>query len=162
MSAPHTFDYAFSVQALLAAVDKFYHSDRTHPRLTPPPGWGRLHRIDPLGESWLADFGLRPGSPPGCGVATHSQVDPLRSFTDTQQSGPLRFWQHTLRFEALAANTTWVTEHIEDEYNSGWSRWLSRVLYNRLAPGGLFCYRAWVTRRALRGAGARQLGHARL
>jgi ligand-binding SRPBCC domain-containing protein len=162
MSALNHFDYSFTVQAPLAAVGQFHHDARALPRLTPLPIRVQLHRVDPLGEGSVADFTLWFGPLPVRWVAIHSQVHPLRGFTDTQQSGPLKFWRHAHHFEALDANTTRVTEHIEYEHHAGWRGWLSRALYNPLALGGLFRYRAWATRQALRGAGARRLGRAPL
>ena len=149
MSPIQSFDYHFTAPAPLAAVAAFHHDASALPRLTPPPILVQLHRVEPLANGSLADFTLWFGPLPVRWVAVHSQVDPLNGFTDTQQAGPLKFWRHTHRFEALDANTTRVSEHVDYEHRAGWRGWLSRVLYNRLALRCLFFYRAWATRRAL-------------
>ena len=141
------FDHDFIVRAPLSAVAAFHHDARALPRLTPPPILVQLHRVDPLGEGSLADFTLWFGPLPVRWVAVHSQVDPLRGFTDTQQSGPLKFWRHTHTFTAIDAATTRVTEHVEFQHHAGWRGWLSRLLYNQPALAFLFAYRAWATRR---------------
>ena len=148
MSSFQVFNHNFIVKTPLAAVAAFHHDAHVLPRLTPPPILVQLHRVDPLGEGSIADFTLWFGPLPIRWVARHSQVDPLRGFTDTQQSGPLKFWQHTHTFQMLDAATTRVSEHVEFEHYSGWRGWLSRILYNQPALEFLFAYRAWVTRRA--------------
>ena len=152
MSSLQSFNYHFTVPAPLAAVADFHHDARALPRLTPPPIWVQLHRVDPLGEGALADFTLWFGPLPVRWLARHSNVDPLHGFTDTQESGPLQFWQHTHRFEAQDAATTRVSEHVEYRHFPGWRGWLSRLLYNPLALNFLFFYRRWVTVRSLRAA----------
>ena len=147
MSALNVFNHNFIVKAPLAAVAAFHRDARVLPLLTPPPILVRLHRVDPLGEGSIADFTLWFGPLPIRWVARHSQVDPLRGFTDTQQSGPLKFWRHTHTFEAVEAATTRVSEHVEFVHYSGWRGWISRLLYNKPALEFLFAYRAWVTRR---------------
>jgi ligand-binding SRPBCC domain-containing protein len=152
MSTLQSFNYQFTVPASLAAVAEFHHDARALPRLTPPPIWVQLHRVDPLAEGAIADFTLWFGPLPVRWVARHSQVDPLHGFTDTQVSGPLWSWNHTHRFEALDATTTRVSEHVDYQHHAGWRGWLSRLLYNRPALNLLFFYRGWVTRRSLRAA----------
>ena len=147
MSALNVFNHNFVVRAPLAAVAAFHHDARVLPRLTPPPILVQLHRVDPLGEGSIADFTLWFGPLPVRWVALHSQVDPLRGFTDTQQSGPLKFWRHIHSFEAVDAATTRVSDHVQFEHHPGWRGWLSRVLYNQPALAFLFAYRTWVTRR---------------
>ena len=149
MSTTQTFDHTFVLPASLAAVAAFHRDARALPRLTPPPIWVQLHRVDPLGEGSIADFTLWFGPLPVRWVAVHSQVDPRQGFTDTQQSGPLKDWRHTHRFEAVDADTTRVSEHVDFQHHSGWRGWLSRLLYNRPALEFLFFYRGWVTRRGL-------------
>ena len=152
MPTRHVFDHNFTVNAPLAAVAAFHRDARVLPRLTPPPIRVQLHRVDPLGEGAIAAFTLWFGPLPVRWVAVHSQVDTLRGFTDTQRSGPLKFWRHTHAFAALDTSTTRVSEHVEYEHHAGWRGWLSRLLYNRPALEFLFAYRAWVTRRATRAA----------
>src|SRR5436309_2383717 len=133
MSTPQSFDYTFIVPAPLAAVAAFHHDARALPRLTPPPIHVQLHRVDPLAEGAIADFTLWFGPLPVRWLARHSQVDPLHGFTDTQESGPLKFWQHTHRFEALDAASTRVSEHVAYRHHGGWRGLFSRLLYNQPA-----------------------------
>ena len=123
MSALNVLNHNFVVRAPLAAVAAFHHDARVLPRLTPPPILVQLHRVDPLGEGSIADFTLWFGPLPVRWVALHSQVDPLRGFTDTQQSGPLKFWRHIHSFEAVDAATTRVSEHVEFEIGSTDGYW---------------------------------------
>jgi ligand-binding SRPBCC domain-containing protein len=148
-AARAAFDYAFTVRAPLAAVAEFHHDARALQRLTPPPIFVQLQRVEPLAENSAAEFTLWLGPLPVHWTAIHSNVDPHHGFTDTQQSGPLRFWQHTHRFEAMDDHTTRVNEHIEYAHHPGWRGAFSRVLFNPLALRLLFCYRGLVTRWAL-------------
>jgi ligand-binding SRPBCC domain-containing protein len=143
------FHYAFNIRAPLAAVAEFHHDARMLKRLSPPPLFVQLHRVDPLAEGAMADFTLWLGPLPIRWVAVHSDVRPLTGFTDTQRRGPFRFWRHTHRFEAMDAETTRVNEHIVYEHQSGLAGLLSRLLFSPLSLRFLFGYRSWVTRRAL-------------
>lgn len=143
------FDYQFTVRASLAAVSAFHHDARALKRLSPPPMFVQLHRVDALAENSIADFTLWMGLLPIRWTARHSDVSPERGFTDTQQRGPMKFWKHTHRFTAMDATTIRVSEHIEYEHDRGGRGLLSRLLFNPLALRLLFAYRAWVTRRAL-------------
>lgn len=143
------FTYEFLVRAPQAAVAQFHHDASTLRRLSPPPLFVQLHRVDPLAEGAIADFTLWFGPLPVRWVAVHSQVSPSAGFTDTQQRGPLRVWRHTHRFEAVDAAVTRVIEQVEYDHHPGLAGLFSRVLF---APPGLrflFWYRGWVTRRAL-------------
>lgn len=144
-----TFDYEFTVRASLAAVAEFHRDARALRRLTPPPIFVQMHRVEPLAENSAAEFTLWFGPLPVRWTAIHSDVDPQRGFTDTQQSGPMFFWQHTHRFEAVDDGATQVREHIEYAHHSGWRGVFSRLLFNPLALRALFVYRGLVTRWAL-------------
>jgi ligand-binding SRPBCC domain-containing protein len=146
---PQIFDFTFTVRAPLAAVAAFHADTRVLARLTPPPIFVQLHQVQPLAESSIADFTLWFGPLPVRWVAVHSMVDARQGFTDTQQSGPLKFWRHTHRFESSGENLTRVSEHIEYEYPPGWRGWLSRAMFNGLALRFLFSYRSLVTRVSL-------------
>ncbi|MGQ0604685.1 MAG: SRPBCC family protein, partial [Anaerolineales bacterium] len=144
-----TFQYAFTVRAPLAAVAEFHHDARVLKRLSPPPMFVQLHRVEPLGEGAIADFTLWLGPIPIRWVAVHSNVSTLNGFTDTQQRGPLRYWRHTHRFEALDADTTRVSEHIVYDYHPGLTGVVARILFSSPGLMFLFWYRSWVTRRIL-------------
>ena len=89
------FDYTFTVRAPLAAVAEFRHDTRALKRLTPRLILMQMHRVDPFGEGSVSEFTMWFGPIPVRWTAVHSNVDPERSFTDTQARGPLKRWQHT-------------------------------------------------------------------
>ncbi len=141
------FDYSFTVNAPLAAVAGFHHDTRVLKRLTPPPVFVQLHKFEPLGEGSIADFTLWFGPLPFHWIAVHSNVDPLRGFTDTQQTGPLKHWAHTHTFSAEGEAQTRVHERIEYEHYPGWRGLLSRLFFAGPALYLNFTYRKMVTRR---------------
>ena len=141
-----TFDDAFIVHAPLAAVAEFHHNARALKRLTPPPIFAQMHRVEPLAENSVAEFTLWFGPLPVRWTAVHSNIDSQHGFTDTQRSGPMRYWQHTHRFEAVDDGVTRVSEHIEYAHHFGWRGVFSRLLFNPLALRLLFYYRGLVTR----------------
>jgi ligand-binding SRPBCC domain-containing protein len=141
------FDVSFVVNAPIASVAEFHSTTEALARLTPPPMRVQMVRIEPLAEGSRAEFIMWFGPFPVRWVAVHSRVDPLHGFTDTQSSGPMAFWQHTHRFEALDETTTRIYEHIEYQYAGGWRGIWTRVLFS--APGlrFLFAHRSRITRR---------------
>lgn len=143
------FDTSFDVNASLEAVSAFHADTRALKRLNPPFVVVQLHRVDPMAEGSVSEFTLWMGPLPVRWRAVHSQVSD-RGFTDTQESGPLAFWRHSHRFEALGENHTRIHEYIEYAYPSGWRGLLPRMLFGRLGLTALFSYRKWATRRALR------------
>ena len=143
------FEYAFTVRAPLAAVAHFHHDTRALKRLSPPPLFVQLHRVEPLGEGSVAEFTLWLGPLPLRWRAVHSDVDALHGFTDIQAHGPLKRWRHTHRFEPLDDTTTRVLEYIEYQHADGWMGALTRLLFSPPGLRFLFAYRSWVTRRSL-------------
>ena len=141
------FTHRFLVRAPIEDIAEFHRSTLALRRLTPPPIWVQFHRLEPLAENSIAEFTLWFGPFPVRWRALHTEVDPLRGFTDIQVMGPLRFWKHRHSFEAVDAETTQITETIEYEYPSGLKGLLARLLYSSLALGVLFLYRQWVTRK---------------
>lgn len=144
-----TFTYTFKVNAPLAAVAEFHRSATALKKLSPPPLFVQLHRVDALAEGAIADFTLWFGPLPVRWVAVHSDVDALHGFTDTQQSGPLAAWRHTHRFDEINAHTTRVREHIVYAYPTGLRGLVARLLFNPPALSFLFWYRGFITRRSL-------------
>jgi len=145
------FEYQFTVRASQAAVSAFHHDTRALRKLTPPPIFVQLHKVEPLAEGSVSRFTLWFGPLPVPWTAVHFDVS-AGGFTDILRGGLLRHWAHTHRFTALGPRQTQVNERIEYEHAPGWRGLLSRALF---APPGLrflFWYRAWVTRRALEGA----------
>ena len=140
-----TFDYTFTVNAPLTAVSAFHHDTSVLKTLTPPPIFAQVHHFDPLGEGAIADFTLWFGPLPVRWQAVHSDVS-MNGFTDTQQSGPLKSWQHTHRFTAVSPHTTQIHEHIEYEHDTGWRGILSRLLFAKPGLYMLFTARKLITR----------------
>jgi ligand-binding SRPBCC domain-containing protein len=133
----------FTVNASLAAVAAFHQDSRALRQLTPPPMWAQFHQVDPLAEGSVADFTMWIGPLPVRWTAVHTQVAP-NGFTDTQQRGPFKTWQHRHTFQEINERTTVVIDQIEAEPGNLISRfmWLTLPI--------LFAYRAWRTKRALR------------
>lgn len=134
-----TFDYSFTVNASLTAVRNFHRDTRILKKLTPPPIFAQIHYFEPLAEGSRAEFTLWFGPWPVRWTAVHHYVGP-QGFTDRQEKGPLKFWEHTHRFTGVNVHTTLVSEHIEYEHFSGWRGWLSRLLFAK--PGLIFLFTA--------------------
>jgi len=114
--------------------------------LTPPPIFVQLHEVEALAEGSLADFTLWLGPVPVRWTARHSNVDPLRGFTDTQVYGPFEHWVHRHTFEPVAAQVTDVVDEIQARFGQGLLRGLlSRIMWWGLPL--LFAYRGWATQR---------------
>lgn len=142
-----TFNYTFTVDAPLADVANF-HSD-TNALKTLSPGSMQIHRADPMGEGSVSEFTLWLGPIPVRWRAVHSNVSE-NGFTDTQESGPLTFWQHSHTFTALDENQTQINEHIEYRHHKGLRGLFSRLVFGRLGLLMLFTYRQWATKKALK------------
>ncbi len=139
------FEFKFNVAAPVTAVSNFHHDTRILKKLSPPPIFVQIHRFEPLGEGSEAEFTLWFGPLPLRWLAVHSNVS-KNGFTDTQQSGPLKSWQHTHRFTAVSPQTTLVHEHIQYSHKPGLSGLLTRLLFNKAGLYGLFTARKWLTR----------------
>jgi ligand-binding SRPBCC domain-containing protein len=147
----HKFDFSFTVNASLEDVGTFHSNTRALKTLNPPLIFVKLHRVDPMSEGSISEFTLWLGPIPVHWRAVHSNVS-LNGFTDTQESGPLDFWQHTHHFERVGDNNTLIREHIEYQHRRGWRGLFSRILFGRLGLIALFNYRKWATKRALNGS----------
>ena len=143
------FDYTFTVDAPLTAVSAFHHDTRVLKTLTPPPMFVTVHKFEPLGEGSIGEFTLWVGPIPLHWRAIHSNVSE-NGFTDTQERGPLKFWQHTHRFTAVSPITTQIHEHVEYSYHSGLRGLLTRLLFNNFGLYFLFTARKIITRRAVK------------
>ncbi|MEM8679081.1 MAG: cyclase [Planctomycetota bacterium] len=124
------FDYQFTVNASLAAVQQFHSNTSALKRLTPPPTLVQLHDIEPLGEGSVSRFTLWLGPLPLHWTAVHRDVSE-HGFTDVQASGPAKKWEHTHTFTPLAADRTQISEHIEYEHRSGMWGLLTRLLFSK-------------------------------
>lgn len=143
------FTHRTRVKAPLATVAAFHHDSRALKRLTPPPVYVQLHRVEPLGENSIADFTLWMGPLPVRWVAVHTEVDPQTGFVDRQVRGPYAYWVHRHSFEPQDAGTTDVIDEIQAEFGEGFWGLLSRFMWLNLSL--MFAYRGWVTRRAIEG-----------
>jgi ligand-binding SRPBCC domain-containing protein len=146
------FDYAFTVTAPLEAVRDFHRDTRALKRLTPPPVFVQLHRIEPLAEGSVSEFTLWVGPLPLRWTAVHRGVSD-RGFTDVQASGPAAKWEHTHSFVPLDAGRTQIREHIEFEHKPGAIGIVTRILFAKPNLLGMFFYRSLVTRWCLRRGG---------
>ena len=149
LSAMPVFDFKFTVQAPLAAVQKFHHDTSALKRLTPPPTIIRLHEIEPLAEGSVSRFTLWVGPLPLRWTAVHRNVSE-NGFTDIQSEGPARKWEHTHTFTPVGDEATRIHEHIEYEHQSGFWGLVTRVLFARPNLYLMFTYRKLVTRWHLR------------
>jgi len=143
------FTHTFSVRAPLEVVAAFHRDTRILQKLTPPPVWVELHRVEPLAEGSVSEFTLWLGPCPIRWVALHSQVHPQYGFTDTQQTGPFQAWRHTHTFTAEASQRTRIQERVEYVYFSGWRGIWTRLLFNPLALWFVFLYRQLLTQRSV-------------
>lgn len=147
------FRYQFTVRSPLEQVAAFHHSPAALRQLNPPPIVVQFHRIEPLAEGSRADFTLWVGPIPVRWRALHFNVDPLMGFSDIQEAGPFRSWEHRHQFRCIDAQTTEVSEEIQAEFGQGfWNGLVSRGMWLGLPV--LFAFRAWATRRACEKVGS--------
>ncbi len=144
-----TFDYAFVVDAPLAAVSAFHQSTDILKRLTPPPMFAQIHDFGEMREGMVARFTLWLGPIPLRWQARHVDVGP-NGFTDVQERGPLAAWRHTHHFSAESPTRTRIHEHIEYTHRPGLPGLFTRLIFGRIGLHALFTYRQLVTRRTLR------------
>lgn len=141
------FCHRIRVRAPLQRVVDFHHDSRALKRLTPPPVFVQLHRVDPLGENSITDFTMWMGPLPVRWVAVHTNVDLQRGFQDSQERGPFARWEHRHLFEPLDETTTEIIDDISAEFGRGFWGLLGRFIWLNLPF--MFAYRGWVTRRAV-------------
>lgn len=140
------FDFRFTVDAPLEAVSAFHFEPGILKTLTPPLMIMQVHKFEPLAEGSVAEFTMWMGPIPVKWKAVHSNVSET-SFTDTQESGPMKRWAHTHKFTATDENQTEVHEHIEFEHFSGLRGIWSRLLFPKPGLFALFTIRKMITRR---------------
>ena len=142
------FSHRFQVRAPLERVAEFHHEAGVLKLLTPPPLFLQFHELQPLGEGSISDFTMWVGPLPIRWVATHSEVDPLHGFTDTQVRGPFERWVHRHSFIKEDDNVTEVVDEIQAQPGRH-PFWYLVSWFMRLTLPLLFAYRAWRTRKAL-------------
>ncbi len=142
------YERRFRIPAGLDEVAKFHQNASALKRLTPPPVFVQIHRVEPLAENSLAEFTMWMGPFPIRWLARHVQVDPKTGFTDVQERGPFKSWLHRHRFTPVDDNSTEVLDEINAEPGSGFiNGFVSRMMWISLPL--LFAYRAWVTRKSI-------------
>ena len=145
LSGMPVLDYSFTVDAPLQAVRTFHSDTRALKRLTPPPTIVQLHDVEPLGEGSVSRFTLWVGPLPLRWKAVHRNVTD-HGFTDVQEEGPARKWEHTHTFVTLSDRVTEIREHIEYEHKRGWWGVVTRVLFARPNLVMMFAFRKHATR----------------
>lgn len=140
------FDFQFTVDAPLDAVSAFHFEPGILKTLTPPLMIMQVHQFEPIAEGSIAEFTMWMGPVPVRWKAVHSNVGE-HQFTDTQESGPMKFWAHTHTFRSLDANRTEVHEHIEYQHFGGLKGVWSRLLFPKPALYALFTIRKMITRK---------------
>lgn len=143
------FDFRFTVQAPITAVQEFHRDTRALKRLTPPLTIVQLHEIEPLAEGSVSRFTLWVGPLPLRWTAVHRDVSE-HGFTDVQSAGPAKRWEHTHTFIPITEIATEIQEHIEYEHRSGFWGLVTRVLFARPNLYLMFHFRKWSTRWHLR------------
>lgn len=140
------FEHSFLTDSPLIEVARFHADMHELKRLTPPPIFVHLHKVDPLKNGAIADFTLWMGPLPVRWVARHTDVEPERGFTDTQLKGPFKIWVHKHEFKQVNETSTEIRDTIDAELASHplW-RVVGLLMWVNLPV--LFAFRAWVTRR---------------
>lgn len=138
------------VNAPLKAVSFFHQDTRALKRLTPPPVFVQIKRVEPLAEGSQSEFVLWFGPLPIHWLAVHSQADPLSGFTDTQARGPMKRWVHRHQWQAVDDRTTVMEERIEFEHHPGMRGLLTRLLFNRPMLRLMLLYRKWVIQHSVK------------
>jgi ligand-binding SRPBCC domain-containing protein len=142
------YTHRFRVNAPLSKVADFHKDSRALKDLTPPPLIVSFNKVEPLAEGSVVDFTMWLGPLPIRWLATHSDVDPNRGFTDTQTEGPFVYWVHQHSFVNIDETTTDVIDSIQAKYSNHpiWGL-ISRFMWLTLPI--LFAYRSRQTRKAL-------------
>ena len=142
------FEHSFIVKHPLAAVAEFHHNPMALKRLNPPGVRVQFHQLEALGEGSIVEFSLWFGPFPIRWRARHQNVNFLQGFTDVQEVGPLKTWEHTHAIEALGENTR-VSDRVRYQFQPGWRRFWTRIMFSWIGLKALFAYRAFATRRAV-------------
>ena len=142
------YSHRFKVLAPLESVAEFHRDSRALKQLTPPPLFVSFNTVEPLAEGSVVDFTMWLGPLPIHWVATHSEVDPIQGFTDSQTTGPYEVWIHCHSFESVDENATNVIDQVQAKTSNNpfWGI-ISNFMWLTLPV--LFAYRSWQTRRTL-------------
>lgn len=149
---PHgepSFARAFEVAAPVARVAAFHEGPDALRRLQPPGSGATFHRVDPLGEGSVTEFTMGRWPLAIRWRAVHRDVTPGLGFTDVQVAGPMREWVHRHEYRALDRDRTGVSDRIWYRHPDGPRGVATRLIFNPVALGVLFRYRAYATRSAV-------------
>ncbi|MFG0257869.1 MAG: SRPBCC family protein [Phycisphaerales bacterium JB043] len=112
---------AQDVQGSLEDVFAFFEDPRNLERITPP--LLRFRIIDPgsvhIHEGALINYRLRVRGIPIRWRTRITNWNPPHSFTDIQERGPYRLWEHTHTFEQLPRNTVRCSDAIRYKVLTG-------------------------------------------
>jgi ligand-binding SRPBCC domain-containing protein len=153
---PHgapSFARAFEVAAPVERVAAFHEGPDALRRLQPPGSGATFHRVDPLGEGSVTEFTMGRWPLAIRWRAVHRDVTPGLGFTDVQVAGPMREWLHRHEYRALDRARTRVSDRIWYRHPDGPRGIATRLIFNPVALGVLFRYRAHATRCAVRAGG---------
>jgi uncharacterized protein (TIGR01777 family) len=108
-----TFDRTLLVPVPRQALHDWHMRDGAFERLGPPWQTMRPVRADPVANGSQRIFEVKKGGAWLRWVAEHRDVIAGEQFTDIQQQGPFKRWEHTHRFEALDETQSRLTDHID-------------------------------------------------
>jgi ligand-binding SRPBCC domain-containing protein len=145
-----TFQTSYSINAPLKEVAQFHRNSKAMKRLTPPPVFIQIHHAETLAEGSMSEFTMWFGPLPVRWLAVHSGVDPDHGFTDTQLSGPMKFWKHSHHFTSVDENSSRIEELIQYEHHPGIKGLITRLLFSPPGLSWLFLYRKLAINRILK------------
>lgn len=142
------YQHQFQVKAPIKRVAEFHRGTHALKQLTPPPLIVKLKNVEPLADGSHAEFTLWLGPIPIYWKAVHSEVDPVKGFTDSQLEGPFKAWVHRHGFRQVSPDTTIIVDAVQG-VPSDHLFWgiVSRFMWLTLPI--LFSYRARQTRKAV-------------
>lgn len=138
----------YPVKASPEDVANFHYQPDALRRLTPPPVIVQARSLQPLAEDSRSAFTLWFGPLPVRWLARHVRVAHSEGFTDIQEQGPFRLWEHTHAWRADGPNLTEMTEMVRYEHHPGLKGLLTRLLFAPPMLRLMFAYRRRVIRQA--------------
>lgn len=139
------FDYRFTVNASVEAVRDLHRDTYALKKLTPPPTYVQMKKVEPMAEGSVSQFTLWMGPLPIHWKAIHHDVTD-NGFQDEQAEGPAKSWRHTHSFVRITDHQTEIREHIEYEHGSGFWGVVTRLLFAKANLYLMFTYRKFATR----------------
>ena len=143
------FSWTTRVAAPVKSVAEFHARPGAIRTLTPFVIPMSRHRMEPLAEGSIAEFTLWFGPLPIRWTALHTEVDSKAGFTDTQISGPFKYWKHIHRYESDIQSGSRIVESINYEHAPGLRGLMTRILFSRPMLFVLFTYRSLIFKLSL-------------